>query len=276
MLRHYDEIGLFRPVAVGHNGYRRYDATQLADLYRIVALRELGFGLDDISRLLDDRVGESTVIAMLERRRAELAAEQAEAASRLDKVERHLGQLGQPNQQGDSVISPDISTKSTPAVRVAELTAVSPSFYPSDVTPTIGPLFPELLNRMGAAGVAPDGPTVAYYEDDPQSDGILVHAAAPILAEVEAIDGVAVVDLPSVDLAVCAIHEGSMDGIETTVKAMLDWMARNGLRTTGYSREIYVEWATDSSRWRTEIQLPAVQDDGDTPSPPGWGGRPCS
>lgn len=53
-LHHYDAIGLLRPVSRGENGYRRYGIDDLDRLQRILAYRELGFGLDAIATLLDD------------------------------------------------------------------------------------------------------------------------------------------------------------------------------------------------------------------------------
>src|SRR6516165_3613079 len=55
MLRHYDEIGLLRPKEVDpHSGYRSYEVAQLGRLHRLLALRDLGFSLEQIHDLLDD------------------------------------------------------------------------------------------------------------------------------------------------------------------------------------------------------------------------------
>lgn len=54
MLRHYDEIGLFRPAEVSANGYRWYSADSLPQLYRILALRRAGLGLSDIADIVAD------------------------------------------------------------------------------------------------------------------------------------------------------------------------------------------------------------------------------
>ncbi len=53
-LRHYDAIGLLRPAHVGRNGYRFYSERELARLQRILLLRELGLGLDEIKAIVDD------------------------------------------------------------------------------------------------------------------------------------------------------------------------------------------------------------------------------
>ena len=52
-LRHYDAIGLLEPTRTGAGGIRRYDESALVRLQRILVLRELGMGLDEIGRALD-------------------------------------------------------------------------------------------------------------------------------------------------------------------------------------------------------------------------------
>ena len=57
MLRHYDAIGLLPPARVDpFTGYRSYQADQLSRLNRIVALRDLGFGLDQIAELVTEQI----------------------------------------------------------------------------------------------------------------------------------------------------------------------------------------------------------------------------
>jgi MerR family transcriptional regulator, thiopeptide resistance regulator len=52
-LRHYDEIGLLAPFDRSPAGYRLYSDGDVRRLYRIVALRQLGMGLEEIGRILD-------------------------------------------------------------------------------------------------------------------------------------------------------------------------------------------------------------------------------
>ena len=53
MLRHYDEIGLLRPVRIdAFTGYRYYGEDQLPLAGQIAALRDMGFGLSAISEVL--------------------------------------------------------------------------------------------------------------------------------------------------------------------------------------------------------------------------------
>ncbi|MDP9118212.1 MAG: MerR family transcriptional regulator [Actinomycetota bacterium] len=53
-LRHYDEIGLLPPAGIGGNGYRFYEHEDLLRLQQILVLRELGLGLDEIRKILDE------------------------------------------------------------------------------------------------------------------------------------------------------------------------------------------------------------------------------
>lgn len=65
-LHHYDEIGLLKP-EIGRNGYRYYGQEELLRLQRILFYRELGVGLADIRRMLDDPAF-NTRAALLEMR----------------------------------------------------------------------------------------------------------------------------------------------------------------------------------------------------------------
>ena len=53
-LRYYDEQKLLIPVYVDEeNGYRYYKAGQMAQLQRIIALKNMGFSIDDIRKMMN-------------------------------------------------------------------------------------------------------------------------------------------------------------------------------------------------------------------------------
>ncbi|WP_042403410.1 MerR family transcriptional regulator [Streptacidiphilus carbonis] len=54
-LHHYDEIKLLSPSGRTAGGYRRYDDADLDRLQQILFYRELGFSLEEIAGILDDR-----------------------------------------------------------------------------------------------------------------------------------------------------------------------------------------------------------------------------
>src|SRR3712207_9304726 len=76
MLRHYDAIGLLQPAYVDRvTGYRSYEAKQLSRLNRIVALKGLGFTLQQVRSILDDEVSIEELSGMLRLREAELQSQ---------------------------------------------------------------------------------------------------------------------------------------------------------------------------------------------------------
>ena len=65
MLRHYDEIGLVKPVWIDpESGYRYYAAEQLSIAGRINALKDMGFGLAAIGEKHIDGYGAGTAAFM--------------------------------------------------------------------------------------------------------------------------------------------------------------------------------------------------------------------
>jgi DNA-binding transcriptional MerR regulator len=73
MLRHYDATGLLRPARVDPaSSYRFYEASQLARLNRIIALKDLGFTLEQVRTMLDQQVSAEQLRGMLRLRQAEL------------------------------------------------------------------------------------------------------------------------------------------------------------------------------------------------------------
>ena len=65
-LRHYDALGLLKPARVDpFTGYRYYSARQLMSLNRILALKEVGFSLDEIARILQDKLTTDQLRGML-------------------------------------------------------------------------------------------------------------------------------------------------------------------------------------------------------------------
>lgn len=71
-LRHYDELGLLKPVHVdAATGYRYYSVSQLPRLHRILALKDLGFPLERVAGALDEGVNADALKGMLLLRRIE-------------------------------------------------------------------------------------------------------------------------------------------------------------------------------------------------------------
>jgi len=253
MLRHYDAIGLIRPACVdAATGYRFYQASQLDELNRVIALKELGFTLQQVQAVLEEKVSAAELRGMHKLRRAEIQATIDAETTRLARVEARLMTI----EDGARVPADGVVVKRLAPVRVAELTGVAASYEPEAITPVIQPLYHDLWCRLASADIPAAGPAVAYYEDTPQG-GILVHAAVPVAATATAAaHGVSIVDLPEVDSAAAIIHHGSMDDVLPTGQALARWIDANGYRSAGYSREVTLNWCPDPEQWVTELQQP--------------------
>ncbi|MCX5126634.1 MerR family transcriptional regulator [Streptomyces sp. NBC_00347] len=259
MLRHYDALGLLHPARVDPaSGYRYYEAGQLARLNRVIALKELGFSLEQVGSILDELVSAEELRGMLRLRQAELESAMSAAAARLTQVETRLRII----ENEGTMSSIDIVVKSLPPVRLAELSGVAASYDGQDIGPVIGPLYDELLSRVEAAGVTLTAPGVAYYEDagDASRPGaVLVHAGVAVAPGVRAEDlggDVRIVVLPAVERAATVVHRGSMDSVLPTAQALAQWIDANGERSCGYAREVSLACPEDRNQWVTELQEP--------------------
>ena len=66
MLRHYDATGLLRPAHVDPiSGYRHYTAAQLARLNRIIALKDLGFTLQQVRDIVEEKVDTDELLSLI-------------------------------------------------------------------------------------------------------------------------------------------------------------------------------------------------------------------
>jgi len=258
MLRHYDAVGLLRPARVDQfTGYRYYTAAQLSLLNRVLALKDLGFTLQQVQTLIDDKVDTGELRGMLRMRRAQLAEGLAEDNARLARVDARLRLI----ETEGHMETADVILKSVPAIRVAELSAPAASYEGPDIGPAISPLYPQLMERMEAAGVTMSGSPIGYYLPAPTGPGdesITVHAAFPFTGDVPADAGFDVVDLPAIEQAATLLHHGDMAEAFRTGQAIARWLDENGYRPigAGYAREVYLDCPPgELDKWVTEMQV---------------------
>lgn len=65
-IRYYDQKGLVKPSRVSESGYRLYSDEQVKQLKLIIFLKELGFSLKDIQKILEDKNGDKLIDLLLE------------------------------------------------------------------------------------------------------------------------------------------------------------------------------------------------------------------
>lgn len=87
-LRHYDEIGLFQPVAHSESGYRLYDEQQSIILQQILLYRQMGLTLSDIAHIV--HATDFDVQQALEMHLAHLQQEVQQLQQKMQTVEKTL------------------------------------------------------------------------------------------------------------------------------------------------------------------------------------------
>jgi DNA-binding transcriptional MerR regulator len=101
-LRHYDDIGLLHPAFVAANGYRYYGQDELLRLQQILVLRELGVGLPEIGRILDEQTDR---VAALREHHKRLLAERDRLGTLAATVARTIRELeGERRDGGEGAV----------------------------------------------------------------------------------------------------------------------------------------------------------------------------
>jgi predicted transcriptional regulator YdeE len=102
-LRHYDKLGLLKPAWIDRfTGYRYYALEQMPRLNRIMALKDLGFTLEQTGRILQNELTVDELRGMLRLKCAELEQRIEEEQARLTQVESRLHQI---ENEGDFLMS---------------------------------------------------------------------------------------------------------------------------------------------------------------------------
>lgn len=247
MLRHYDAMGLLVPDDVDPaSGYRSYSPEQLHLLNRLVALKDLGFTLDQVRSLLVEPVGADELRGMLRLRRAELEEEARAVGTRLTAVESRLRMI-----EKESTMSPDYVVKTLPALRLVGRRAV---IDPDAIGAHVGPMFDEVTATLRHVEGALAMPVATYAELDEGMEVTVGYAWAGAVPQ-----GIEAIDLAEAT-AVCGVHLGEMTRIGESWQALHRWVSDNGYRYDGPCRELYVRAESDDQAdWVTELQQPVTR-----------------
>lgn len=250
-LRYYDEIGILKPAQVDDfTGYRYYSAEQLHRLNRIVALRDLGFPLKQIFRLLEEGVSAAELRGMLRLRQAELQEQAKEVEARLGQVEWRLRQI----EKEGTMPKYEVVVKKVPATQAAVLREVIPTYS------EVGRLFSKIFAHLKSNRVKPIGPPFAiYYDEEYRERDVDVEAAIPIGSPVVEGKQIKIREIPEVEEMACLVYQGPYNSIGEAYTHLITWIQANRYRICGPSREVYLkgpESGCDPMEYVTEVQFP--------------------
>lgn len=241
-LHHYDELGLLKPVHVDRfSGYRYYDIGQLSRLNRILALKDMGLTLEQVTQLLREDLSTAEMRGMLRLKQMELTARLEEEQVRLLRVEQRLRQI----EVDGCPPSSEVALKDVPAqtALVAQVVAASEQV----VWPARQSLQALLQSHLEAARLKPATPWFALMDDLPYKDADLELSLA---VGVELRSGqrsgdwqgslVSLQELPAVPAMASVIHAADYATLPQSYASLYAWMQTNAYHPAGSYREIYL------------------------------------
>ena len=257
-LRYYDQVGLLKPIEVDRfTGYRYYSAGQLPRLHRILALKGLGFSLEQIGAVLDEGLTPEQMRGMLRLRHAQISQQLVDAHSQLVAVEVRLQQI----EREEQLSTYDVILKHVEPLLVASVRAILPNHSAvgalfGEVYDAIGPHVSEALHPHPADG----GQTlVLCYDTEFKETNVDGAAAFMLRCRVPESGRMRVHELPAATMA-ATVHHGSYNTIGAAHEAILTWNDANGYRVAGPDRELNLYHTMpirlDNPAYVTEIQYP--------------------
>lgn len=202
MLRHYDEIGLLKPETSDPvNGYRYYSVRQLAITGRIYTLKEMGFGLSEISEILKFYNDREKLGNYLYAQQEKLVKEAEETAYRIHLLETAIGRLGK-----DDSMEYKTEIRKIPATKVISIETTIPGYRNEDEA---WDKMSGRLKGMDSAILEPDYCKTIYR--GAQDDGSLkVELQVAVASGTENGDGLK--EVPGMECA-CVSYKGGYDNI---------------------------------------------------------------
>lgn len=256
-LRYYDQIGLFQPQHTDEfTGYRYYSATQLPELNRILALKDLGLSLDQIKRMVLEDISAEEIRGMLTLRKAQVEQDLRAEVERLHSIEARLRQVETAGQfdQDDIVIKEiasqpffsyrhNFSTLFAAGAQVVEMTSVIPTHVPK--------------RKLGHFTAVIHGEAFTIENADVEI-GYLLHDGIDQPLLLSGGEEVKMRILPKVDAAACAVRLGGFENGYEQYAALGRWVESNGYQLAGPAREVFIVPPHPERMEETvcEIQIP--------------------
>jgi DNA-binding transcriptional MerR regulator len=258
-LHHYDELGLLRPNHIdAFSNYRYYSLEQLPRLHRIMALKELGFSLKQISLLLDSDVSTEQIRGMLRLKQAEIQQQVREEQARLAMIEFRLHML----EAEDNFPVLDVVIKRVPPFHVLSM-PVGPSNEIATVAREIrsaissgairyaGKVIDQLYEDEIGREFKPDfsrHEVILVVEDDQSGDFELESQGVLVLRDEPAIE----------TAATLMLHGGTREERHEQVALLQHWAVAHSYKLGNRMRALNYRGpleTMDRTEWVTELQL---------------------
>ena len=243
-LRNYDLRGVFAPAWTDpQTGYRYYSPTQLPDLRRVMALRELGIPLNEVAELVAEG---SDLRVALDRRRGELENTRSAIESKLAALDIRV-------EMGSD--GPDVVLRRVDEQLVATLPLgdkMSATFYELE----------SAVRDANARASLPPGSIYPTTGESGQPDLFV-----PVTRAVD--EGRVTSRRLDATRVAAVIHRGPYDTLNDAYGDLLTWMKAAGLEKKDAVRVLYLSFGAEpelnlphaflagsATEYVTEIQIP--------------------
>ena len=229
MLRHYDDIGLLKPAEIDHfTGYRYYREDQLLVISRITALKDMGFALSDIVRILDIYDDRDKLDAFLTARQTELEAQAKETEYKMMLLETARKRL-----RKEKNMSFDVTVKMIPERYAATVHMIIPRY--EDEATAWG------MMAECARPLVPADPCYAiaeFLDREYKEENVEIMVSMAVKGQYQDTEHVKFKTLPAVKVASCIV-KGPYQQMGEAYAAVVAWINENGYRSSGSMFNIY-------------------------------------
>ena len=258
-LRHYDALGLLKPVNVDpFTGYRYYSARQLMSLNRILALKEVGFSLEEIARILQEKLTNEELRGML---KAQLVRAEQEIQSVQLRQERIVARLQYLNLE-DDMPEYEVALKPVERLTIAAIREVVPTL--EQMPQRCSEMF-DTIERWLRKNNLPFGPSMSIYYNEGFTRENIDTECSFILTDPGAVNSpspnapIEVRQLDSTPLVASTIATSDFykkpGGLLPAYNALAQWIEENGYRIAGPPRELFYGTA-EKGDLTAEVQFP--------------------
>ena len=231
MLRHYDEIGLLKPAETDRfTDYRYYREDQLPTMCRITSLKDMGFSLADIAKILgiyDEREALEGYFSARQRELEEISLDAARKLALLDAARERL--------RKEQTMSYDITLKTIPERYAATVQMTIPRYEDE------GMVWGVLCGETDHMHLIPDDPcycSVTFLDAEYKEHDVEVEAQKTVKGQYPDTEHVKFRTLPAVTYASCT-YQGGYDRIGEVNAAVAAWIESNGYQYAGPMLNIY-------------------------------------
>ncbi|MEI7467505.1 MAG: MerR family transcriptional regulator [Chloroflexota bacterium] len=228
-LRHYDDVGLMKPAHIDRfTDYRYYTLDQLPRLNRILALKDLGFSLEQIVRLLNDNIPVEQMKGMLRLRQGDIERQIAEEQIKLVRIATRLRQIENENNP----VRYDVAVKSLDALTIASTRQMIPNLF--EMGRYRCAAYDRIYNTLANYKIKSNGTELALYHNHEYTETNIDTEMAVVIPVREisklALAPIGTRQLPASPETACVVHQGATLDVTQAIIAVFEWIEANGYR----------------------------------------------